>query len=111
MENSVVVHCATTVCGKQTLGTRLFCSGIINGDTALPNPCESRAKKGSLSRSGSGPFDVREAVVKQALTTAPRRPGKRPDEQAERREQHRHEEGGDAIGETHSSPNPKDIGH
>ena len=80
----------------------------------------------NLPRTSLSPKESLERIVTAAVcgfvldATSPGFLGKRPDEQAEGREQHRHKEisdrvpdkeSKDAVGESHSSPNPKDIGH
>lgn len=80
----------------------------------------------NLPRASLNPKECLERVVTATVcgfvldATSPGFLGKRPDEKAEGREQHRHEEvgdrvpdeeGEDAVGESHSDSNPKDIGH
>lgn len=77
----------------------------------------------NLPRASLSPKESLERIVAATVcgfvldATTPGFLGKRPDEQAERREKDRHEEIGDrvpdeesedAVGESHSSPNPKD---
>lgn len=80
----------------------------------------------NLPRASLNPKECLERIVTATVcgfvldATSPGFLGKRPNEQAEGREQHRHEEVGDrvpdeegenAVGESHSDSNPKDIGH
>ena len=80
----------------------------------------------NLPRASLNPKECLERIVTATVcgfvldATSPGFLGKRPDEQAEGREQHRHKEIGDrvpdeeskdTVREFHLSPNPKDIGH
>lgn len=80
----------------------------------------------NLPRASLNPKECLERIVTATVcgfvldATSPGFLGKRPDEQAEGREQHRHKEvgdrvpdkeGEDAVGESHSDSNSKDIGH